>query len=161
MPRQTLARICSLPLALLLIPGCRIAGSAAPAKSFQPSSPTRLPPVRRSRDILTAEEIREAHASSAYDAILRLRPEFFTGGTTGARALDDASANRSAAVGAEDIQNRSPAVFVNGNRESGPMALRSILTAVIADIRYYPDLYVPPTYGLTNPGGVIDVRTRP
>lgn len=161
MPRSALTRICSLLLALLLIPGCRTAGDLAPENSFQAAGLTRLPPVRRSRDILTQDEMRKAHADNAYDALRLLRPEFFTGGRTLPHGGDNGSARQSATAGAVDIQNRSPAIFVNGNREGGLLVLRDILTDVIAEIRYYPDLYTPPMYGLTSPGGIIDVRTKP
>ena len=106
--------------------------------------------VSRDRNRLTAEEIvaGNADASSAYDAVARLRPSWFnTHGVTSTTA--------------EPTETQSARVFVNGQQYGDVSSLRSIPAMNVADIRYYGITESGIKYGLQGGhNGVIDVKLK-
>ena len=159
MPRPTL-RTGALLLALLT-PGCRTAHQSSPNESAVSPASEFLPRVERKRDLLSVEEIRAIAAPNAYDAILRLRPEFFGRRKGQYVDIDAPSPNRSGIENAARPDEQSPTVFLNGTEQGGPATLRTIPASAIVQIRYYREMYVPTRYGMNHPRGVIDVRTTP
>ena len=116
--------------------------------------------VQRSRDRIAIEEIVTAKGiATAYDAIVQLRPEFLTP----RRQLTTPELRTK--QGADELLNetdgRFPAVYINGALKGAPGILRTIRVETVIEICRYPSGHVPTRYGINNPGGVVDVRTRP
>ena len=104
----------------------------------------------RDRNLLTAQEIAAANAdaSSAYDAVARLRPIWLTRhGTT--------------SIMAESTETEVARVFVNGQHYGDVGTLRNIPASNVADIRYYGVSESGVKYGLQGGhNGVIDVKLK-
>lgn len=130
------------PLALFAIIGC----STASAGGDTPRNGTQA----RKSDLLTQVDLVSAHAdvSSAYDAIVRLRPNWLavhgvtsTGG--GAQSTGDA------------------VVFVDGQRYGPSQSLRNIPAFNVISMRYYDITQAGARFGIQGgSGGVIEVITR-
>jgi len=103
--------------------------------------------VARPRDSarITQEEVDESHEASAYDVIVKLRPNFLMSrGSTSLRPDD----------------SRLPAVFLDGI-EHGPISsLRNIPASNIAEIRLYRSWEATTQFGTGYMSGVIAVKTR-
>jgi hypothetical protein len=126
-----------------------------------PATPSQTPPpVRRTRDVLTREEINAKGVRTAYDAIVHLRPEFLRPPSP-QLTTEGLRSKQSADQLLEERDGRFPTVFVNGSRQGGPAVLRTIPAGSITDIRYYPATLVPAKYGTNHRDGVIDVRAAP
>jgi hypothetical protein len=96
---------------------------------------------------LAAEEILAANADrgTVYDAILRLRPNWLTRGTT---SYDPPT-------------TEFAVVFVDGRRYGEIESLRDIDANVIADVRYYTAAEAGGRYGLQGGlSGVIEVSMK-
>jgi hypothetical protein len=97
----------------------------------------------RDRHLITAEEIREVEARTAYEAIRRLRPAFLRRGRptsgSGARLL--------------------PSVYVDGVRMRGVADLRRIYAHEIDEIRFMPGPEATTRFGTGHPAGAILVTT--
>ena len=123
--------------------GAAILGCASPGTSGT-SKPSR------DRNLLTAQEIAAANAdaSSAYDAVARLRPIWLTRhGTT--------------SITSQSPETEVARVFVNGQHYGDVGSLRSIQAANVADIRYYGVSESGVKYGLQGGhNGVIDVKLK-
>jgi hypothetical protein len=105
--------------------------------------------VPRKAGYLTAGEIAEAKADagSAYDAILRLRPNWL--------------AARGPTSSTPQASGDFATVFVDGQRYGGVESLRNIQAFDVADIRYYDITQAGATFGIQGGGaGVIEVRIR-
>jgi hypothetical protein len=92
------------------------------------------------------EELQRTGATSLYDALQRVRPDFLRGsGPTSARG-----------------EISLPSVRLNGVRVGAPDVLRLILVAEVVDVRYRRPVTALTMYGSTCDciGGVIEVTTR-
>ena len=110
-----------------------------------PATPSVTGAVPRRGNVLTADEIAEAHAdnASAYDAVARLRPNWLV-------------AHGVAAQGSEYA-----AVFFDGQRYGELASLRNIPASHVGDIRYYDVTQAGATFGIRgDTGGVIEVRSK-
>ena len=102
--------------------------------------------VSHSRDLLTAEEIRQhptVHAGTAYDAIRRLRPEYLVMPTIEAAGGSQAS----------------PTVFVDGVARGDVDMLRTIQVALITEIRFLRPADAALRYGQDHRWGAILITT--
>jgi hypothetical protein len=122
-----------------LLPVLLLLSFAACAASPRGSSPT-------DRAILTIEEIRQTDARTAYDAVLRSRPEFLR--SRGSRSLRAASA--------ADY----PLVYLNSTRYGPLESLRSISVEGVEEIRYLSGSDATTRFGTGHVAGVIQVVTR-
>jgi hypothetical protein len=109
------------------------------------SAGTSTPGVRRDPNLLTQQEIYDAHVSSAYEAISRLRPMFLK---TRGRTTINSEANDYAVV------------FVDGQRYGDLNSLNNILASSILEARYLPGPDAVNRYGMQYGGGVIEIKTR-
>lgn len=105
------------------------------------------------RRVLTQSEIARTTLVNAFDAIVRLRPEYLGYHWAKQDSLD-APTRR-----ADTSDRQTPTVFIDGYRWGGLIVLRSIPARGIREIRYYHGAEVPIRYG---PGvsAVIDVLTQ-
>jgi GDP-D-mannose dehydratase len=100
---------------------------------------------RASRNVLTYEEISRSNASTAFEAIRQLRPEYLR--TRGAQSVQNPSAEYAV-------------VYVNGVRAGDLGMLHSIRATDIQEVRYMNASEATTRYGTGHAGGVIEVRTR-
>ncbi|HET9984868.1 MAG TPA: hypothetical protein VFQ38_14820 [Longimicrobiales bacterium] len=135
MPRPPLA---ALALALVLA-ACGGATRQAGETSADKAAP------RHSRTSLSADELVATNASSAFDAVERLRPEFLRPRGTS-----------SLSTGAPDL----PAVFLDGIHAGGLEMLRALRPTEIELIRFVSAADATTRYGTGYPGGVIEVVTK-
>jgi hypothetical protein len=101
--------------------------------------------IHRKANVLTAEEIADAHADvmTAYDAVARLRPNWL------------------AAHGVAAQGSQYAVVFFDGQQYGGIDALRNIPAYHVGDIRYYDITQAGATFGIKgDTGGVIEVRSK-
>lgn len=99
----------------------------------------------RTRNVITADEIEQAQAMTAYEAIEKLQPTFLV--ARGPTSLSGAS-------------SALPNVYMD-DVPYGPLAsLREIPAQNIALIRLYPAWEATYRFGTGNMGGVIDVFSR-
>jgi len=101
--------------------------------------------IPRRANVLTADEMADAHAdnASAYDAVARLRPNWL-------------AAHGVAAQGSEYA-----AVFLDGQRYGDLASLRNIPASHVGEIRYYDVTQAGGTFGIkADTGGVIEVRSK-
>jgi hypothetical protein len=131
-------RVAVLFTVLIFIPGCR---STAP----QLRASNSLPNTHARSDVLGSAEIQTVSLNNALEAVMRFRPEFLR--THGSPAA--VGPNAGIAM-----------VYLDGIRQGGPDALRSIPAAAIYEIRYLSASAAADQYGPYYPGGVIAVRTR-
>ena len=103
----------------------------------------RAPPA--STTVLLADEIRAVGARTAYEAVLRLRPEWL---------------RRRGAVSIRDPGSGEVVVYVDGVRLGGPGSLGSIPVGSIVLIEYLNPSDAAGRYGPGHLGGAIQVRTR-
>jgi outer membrane cobalamin receptor len=121
-----------LPVIVLFLAACV---RQAPADSSSTSA----------GNVITEAEIAHAQAVTAYDAVQKLRANFFSnrGRTT---ILGDASP--------------LPVVFLDG-MEYGPMSsLQNIPASQVSSIRLYRAWEVSTKFGMGKTGGVIEVTTK-
>lgn len=100
---------------------------------------------RGSSDILTREEISTSSATTAYEAIVQLRPAFLR--ARGARSIRDPSP-------------LTPIVYVNDMRHGGVEVLMSIRVAEVDEIRFISAADATTRWGTGHAGGVIQVRAN-
>ena len=121
---------------VLLIPAATLA--CAP----QRSGPGEID----NRQFITEDEIVASRATTAYDAIQKLRANFLT-------YRGETSLNKSRST-------PYPTVYLDG-QEFGPISiLRTIPAAHVSTIRLYRSWEATTKYGPRNMGGVIEVSTR-
>lgn len=109
------------------------------ASTGEPGAP------RASRNVLTQEEIARVNASTAFDAIRQLRPEFLR------------------TRGGGSIQNPGQeyaVVYINGVRAGDLNALNSVRASDVQEVRYMSASEATTRYGTGHAGGVIEIRTR-
>ena len=125
--------------------GCAHSGDAQ-LRHLRDSDPSTDRSVSRSRDLLTAEEIRQhptVHVGTAYDAIRRLRPEYLVTAT-----FEAAGGNQA-----------SPTVFVDGIARGDVDMLRTIQVVLITEIRFLRPADAALRYGQDHRWGAILVTT--
>ena len=101
-------------------------------------------PTPRDRELLTAEQLRSQHFTSAYDAVLALRANWLH--TRG----NDSFTSPTRVL-----------VYVDGTRYGGVESLRTLPVISINYIRHYDGLTASARWGLDHGPGVIYVSTRP
>ncbi len=126
-----------VPLFLFAVLGACASSGSAPGSSNTPA-------VRRSRDVITQEEIKEVTGvMTAYDLVQRLRPRF----------LSDRGP-------ASMTQPSGVVVMVNGIPRGGPEVLRDINVAQVLEIRHLNGSDASIKYGTGMTGGVIEVKVH-
>jgi hypothetical protein len=100
---------------------------------------------QRNRSQITAEEIATTNASSAYEIVERLRPEFLR--SRGQKSLSDPTPD-------------DPIVYVNGMRSGAIESMRSMSAQDVLEIRFITAADATTRFGTGHTGGVIEVRTR-
>jgi hypothetical protein len=110
-------------------------------------SPPRLGPGEiNNSQLITEDEIVASRATTAYEAIQKLRANFLT-------YRGETSLNKSRST-------PYPTVYLDG-QEFGPIGiLRTIPASQVATIRLYRSWEATTKYGSRNMGGVIEVSTR-
>jgi hypothetical protein len=137
--RANFLRTAVFAIALVHVLGCH-----QNAPQFRPSDAERGTHARS--NILGFAELRTANLNNALEAVARLRPEFLR--THGAPS-------------AVDPNRGLPTVFLDGVRQGGLDALRSIPVGAVYEIRYLSaSAAAADQYGPFYHGGVIAVRTR-
>jgi hypothetical protein len=110
--------------------------------AFTSSPPPGHASANATRQTLTSAEFATVRASSAYELVFQLRPDFLrtVPGDTGARI--------------------HPTVFIDDS-PAGPLPVLSDIPAIItARIHYLPPAEAARHYGPGHAAGIIDVRTR-
>lgn len=98
-----------------------------------------------SRDVLLPDEIEAIAATTAYDAVSRLRPEWLR--RRGQISLQDPSAGE-------------VVVYLDGVRYGGPRSLETIRVEIVAHMEYLDASDATTRFGTGHGGGAILVRTR-
>ena len=111
--------------------------------------------VTRSSYVITAEEIATVDASTAFDVVQKLRPQFL-------RDRGSTSTRSGAAEGTGQPGTTAAGVLVYIDSAPGGSvdALRGIAASSIREIRYLSAADATTKYGTGHPVGVIEVRTR-
>ena len=124
-------------LALAVAVTASAACSASAPYGFHRATAAPIPP----RDFLGEAEIRGAHASTAYEAIMRLRPTYVTWQrvTTG---------------------NERRLVYVDGMLMGGLDVLRTMPAADIHEVRLLTAVSGAYGYALNNSGGALVITTK-
>ena len=99
----------------------------------------------RNANVLTAEEIAGSQATTAYEAVQSLRPNFLR--TRGSHTFDPTAV-------------QAPHVFLDGQKFGELEILRSISVQTIREIRYYNAADATTKYGTGYTHGIIEVSTR-
>ena len=141
MPRPTLLPTL-LPLVLALAIGC----TTVPPASSSLAPVNARPSSRGPSDVLGHTEIQSVSVNTAHEAVIRFRPEFL---------------RRRAEPAPTDPNGGMPVVYLDGVRQGGADALRTIPARVIVEIWYLTAAAASDQFGPYYPGGVIAVRTRP
>jgi len=112
------------------------------------------PPIRnplpKQANLITAEEIAEAHAdaNTAFDAVARLRPNWL--------APHGATSTMANGAGTEYAQ-----IFVDGQRYGDLNSLKNIAAYHVGEIRYYNITEAGARFGIRGgSGGVIEVTSK-
>lgn len=100
-------------------------------------------PRRGNSDILTREEILTSTASTAYELIEQMRPQFL---------------RSRGALSVQDPRPVYPIVYVNDMRHGGLEALRAILVQEISEVRFISAADATTRWGTGHAGGVIQIR---
>jgi len=136
----------TIAVALVLALSCARHSTRGVGARQQSTENTRLAPGRGSAELITDKELADVRGASLYEAIERLRPEFFK------RRLDLASGPTLAA----------PAVSLDGSLVGELDALRSIPIDAVRDVRFLRTSQAKDRFGAycRCEGGVILVRSR-
>jgi hypothetical protein len=130
---------------VLLIPGCTATTRSSVSNQAPLTASFVASPARPRADVILGREIEAASVGNVYEAVARLRPEFFH--------------NRG--VQTVDTPNGSlPTVFVNDIEQRELETLRTIPAGVIVEIRYLSASAAAAQFGAHHTYGVIAVRTR-
>ena len=122
---------------LSLAAGCASAGASSPA--------------RQNQNVISSEEITASSATTAYEVIQKLRPNFLR--TRG--AVHGAPVN-----GANNIEAVDLVVYLNENRLGGSEQLRQIPTTDIREIRYFSASEATTKWGTGHSAGAIQIVSR-
>jgi hypothetical protein len=97
------------------------------------------------RNVLGRAQLEATNASTAYEAVQQLRPDFLRGRLVGS---------------GNSVANETPIVFVDGTRRGDIEQLRTIPTSMILSIHLISASDATTRWGTGYPAGVIEVRTR-
>ena len=123
-----------------------VTGITGCAQAWRPNTEPTVLEERRvfsTRQILRAPEIAKSNATTAYDVIARLRPEFLS----------------SSAARKTDGSLFPPVVYINDAIAGDVALLRGISPDMIAEIRYVPPRDATTYHGASHRGGEIMVYT--
>ena len=109
------------------------------------SSTGRPPGTTPSRDLLLADEIQSVAATTAYEAVSRLRPEWL---------------RRRGQISIQDPSAGEVVVYLDGVRYGGPRSLETIRTDLVQLMEYLDASDATTRFGTGHAGGAILVRTR-
>ena len=125
-------------------------GAAVLACASSGPPPITRNPLPKQANLITAEEIAEAHAdaNTAFDAVARLRPNWL--------APHGATSTMANGAGTEYAQ-----IFVDGQRYGDLNSLKNIAAYHIGEIRYYNITEAGARFGIRGgSGGVIEVTSK-
>jgi hypothetical protein len=132
----------------LLCEAAACAGSAAPASGSDTSPSPSAAPVRRDRTVITGGDIREVTASTVFEVVQRLHPEWLVkrNSTTGSTATGRAATMDT------DIQ-----VFIGTQRAGNTDILRQLGVNGIESLKYFSASEAQARFGSGNVNGVIQI----
>jgi hypothetical protein len=128
---------CFAALAMIALTGCASSG---------------VPTNAKNQNVITAEEISRTSATSAYDLIQHLRPNYLRtrGAVHGSPSSD----------GTNHLEAVDVVVYLNETRFGGSEQLRQISFSDIREIRYYGASEATTKWGTGHSAGAIQVLTR-
>jgi hypothetical protein len=103
------------------------------------------PGTSHNANILTAQEIATTNVTNAFDAVQRLRPNFFR--SHGATSISGGD-------------NGLPTVYLNRQRYGDISTLKNIEAGAVREIHYYSPAEAMSRFSVGNPSGVIEVITE-
>ena len=119
-------------------------GALACAVALACAPPGATANPRPNSQIITADEIRSSELPTAYDVVLKLRPQF----------LNDRGRNTVA-----NTSSAFPRVYLNGILYGHIASLRDILASQVTEIRYYNAGEAQGKFGSGNLNGALAVIT--
>lgn len=134
-----------LPLAALALLGACAPALSSPAALARTADAYSRSPAARSSDFVGSSELSLGGGGSAYDVILRLRPQFLVA--------------RTAAITGDAYGGR-PVVYLDGMRLGGIEELRSISSTMLGEVRFLSPVVGSERFGRYHAGGVIAISTR-
>jgi hypothetical protein len=117
--------------------------SAAPSGVV--ANPIGLPMLRNTSHLITSRQIADVRASTAYDAVTRLRPQLMQA-ARGTRAMDGRAPR--------------PRVYIDGAFQGELDVLHSISAPAVYDMRYVTPIDASSWLGAGHEGGALFVRLR-
>jgi hypothetical protein len=96
--------------------------------------------TRAAADRLEYAEIGSARVANAYEAVIRLRPQFL---------------RRRSTTG-----DGQPVIYLDGVRQGGADILRSVPATVVYEIRFLTATAASAEFGRMHPAGVVSVRSK-
>lgn len=99
---------------------------------------------RRSRNLITAEEIAKASAADAYDLIRELRPAWFS----------------SRGVVSGDAYAGGIVIYLDGIKQNSVDDLKAIAVERIKEARFYNASDATTRFGTGHPSGAIEITTK-
>lgn len=113
---------------------------------------TEGPTASSQRDRVTGEELATTNASTVYEALERLRPDWLSG--RGAVSMTDESGSQG------DPATARPNVYMSGMRMGGLDYLRQVYVQDVELLRFWQPGEASARFGMGNPRGVIEVIPR-
>ena len=126
---------------MLVATACASSGTTSGAASSQSS-----------RELITEAELPTSGTETAYDAILRLRPDFL-------RVRPAQSYNLQPDAGASGAAP-APALIVKGQRAGELSDLRQIAATSLTSVRYYSIEQAKRKFGMQYAGGAIEIAYK-
>jgi len=105
-----------------------------------------------SRYVITESELPTSGTETAYDAIMRLRPEFLRTRPAQSYSLQE--------NGGASGPAPSPALIVNGQRAGELSDLRQIAATALKTVRYYNIEQAKRKFGMQYAGGAIEIEYK-
>lgn len=96
-------------------------------------------------DVITQEEIAASNATTAYETVQQLRPQYLRSRGPSSLQFDGPLL---------------PIIYIDNVASGGPDVLRSISAAEVSEIRYISAADATTRYGTGHTGGVIQVKLR-
>jgi hypothetical protein len=127
---------------LVVAAGACASGGATAGSTATPSN----------RDVITESELPSTGTETAYDAIMRLRPQFLRAHPAQSYSLE--------ANGGVSGQAPAPALIVNGQRIGELSDLRRIAATTLKSVRYYSIEQAKRKFGMQYQGGALEIEYR-
>ena len=135
-----------VPFAMLALQACATGYTSAAA--LQPATDDAYaaprPHLRSSFDLITSAELARGGGGSAYDVVMRLRPQFFK-----ARSIGFTT----------DEYGGRPVVYYNGMRLGGVEELRTLSLTMVGEVRFLSPIAGAEWFGRYHQGGVISITS--